>query len=171
MWVVLTVFILRWPLFFKGRFCCTQYYENPVPVKRLKFYKIQKDTDYCNIKAVMWEKKSMCLKIMTLQSFSKQRCWLFYCGNFFSRPRTASSQWKANLSVPILTARGCKRPWNLCHGELNELKQSLKKSATHTTDINIESGRKKTVNQLKVFFFVSKQKTLNNHEGDQRKST
>uniref|UniRef100_A0A3Q3X0C6 Chemokine interleukin-8-like domain-containing protein n=1 Tax=Mola mola TaxID=94237 RepID=A0A3Q3X0C6_MOLML len=38
-----------------GRFCCTQYYENPVPVKRLKFYKIQKDTDYCNIKAVIFK--------------------------------------------------------------------------------------------------------------------
>ncbi|XP_051261246.1 C-C motif chemokine 20 [Dicentrarchus labrax] len=46
-----------------GRFCCTQYHEHPVPVKVLKSYQIQKDTGFCNIKAVIFrtaKKKLLC---------------------------------------------------------------------------------------------------------------
>ncbi|XP_076600224.1 C-C motif chemokine 20 [Chaetodon auriga] len=35
--------------------CCTQYHESPVPVRLLKCYAIQDDTDYCNIKAVIFK--------------------------------------------------------------------------------------------------------------------
>nr|XP_046264127.1 C-C motif chemokine 20 [Scatophagus argus] len=38
-------------------FCCTQYQETPLPVQALKYYKIQRDTDYCNIKAVIFRTK------------------------------------------------------------------------------------------------------------------
>ncbi|XP_042353044.1 C-C motif chemokine 20 [Plectropomus leopardus] len=34
--------------------CCTQYQEHPVPVKLLKYYRIQEITDYCNIKAIIF---------------------------------------------------------------------------------------------------------------------
>ncbi|XP_041805908.1 eotaxin [Chelmon rostratus] len=35
--------------------CCTQYHESPVPVRLLKCYTIQEDTDYCNIKAIIFK--------------------------------------------------------------------------------------------------------------------
>ncbi|XP_073346543.1 C-C motif chemokine 20 [Pagrus major] len=35
--------------------CCTRYHESPIPVKRLKYYVIQEDTGYCNIKAVIFK--------------------------------------------------------------------------------------------------------------------
>uniref|UniRef100_A0A8C2X232 C-C motif chemokine n=2 Tax=Cyclopterus lumpus TaxID=8103 RepID=A0A8C2X232_CYCLU len=35
--------------------CCTQYQKNPIPVKFLKYYKIQKLTDHCNIKAIIFK--------------------------------------------------------------------------------------------------------------------
>ncbi|XP_078120074.1 C-C motif chemokine 20 [Sander vitreus] len=44
-------------------FCCTQYQENPIPVKFLKYYRIQEVTDYCNIKAIIfktWRNKLVC---------------------------------------------------------------------------------------------------------------
>ncbi|XP_070775559.1 C-C motif chemokine 19 [Enoplosus armatus] len=37
------------------KLCCTQYQENPIPVKVLKSYRIQKDTEGCNIKAVIFK--------------------------------------------------------------------------------------------------------------------
>lgn len=36
-----------------GPSCCTHYHEESVPVRMLKYYKIQDDTGYCKIKAVM----------------------------------------------------------------------------------------------------------------------
>ncbi|XP_008280481.1 C-C motif chemokine 16-like [Stegastes partitus] len=39
------------------RFCCTQYQETQVPVKMLKSYRIQDNTGYCNIKAVVFRTK------------------------------------------------------------------------------------------------------------------
>ncbi|XP_031710373.1 eotaxin-like [Anarrhichthys ocellatus] len=35
--------------------CCRQYQENLIPVKFLKCYKIQKVTDHCNIKAIIFK--------------------------------------------------------------------------------------------------------------------
>ncbi|XP_049889553.1 eotaxin [Epinephelus moara] len=35
--------------------CCTEYQENRIPVKFLKYYKIQEITDNCNIKAVIFK--------------------------------------------------------------------------------------------------------------------
>ncbi|XP_044075123.1 C-C motif chemokine 20 [Siniperca chuatsi] len=37
------------------RLCCTQYQENPIPVKVLKYYRIQEVTEDCNIKAVIFK--------------------------------------------------------------------------------------------------------------------
>ncbi|XP_068605393.1 C-C motif chemokine 20 isoform X2 [Brachionichthys hirsutus] len=34
--------------------CCTQYHESPVPKKFLKYYRVQRDTDYCNLNAVIF---------------------------------------------------------------------------------------------------------------------
>ncbi|KAM7400760.1 hypothetical protein PAMA_005107 [Pampus argenteus] len=34
--------------------CCTQYHENPIPVKLLKYYTVQEITHFCNIKAVIF---------------------------------------------------------------------------------------------------------------------
>ncbi|XP_008332070.1 C-C motif chemokine 26 [Cynoglossus semilaevis] len=36
------------------RMCCTQYNEKPIPVKFLKYYKVQEMRGYCNIKAVVF---------------------------------------------------------------------------------------------------------------------
>uniref|UniRef100_A0A8C9X719 C-C motif chemokine n=1 Tax=Sander lucioperca TaxID=283035 RepID=A0A8C9X719_SANLU len=44
-------------------FCCTQYQENPIPVKFLKYYRIQEVIDHCNIKAIIfktWRNKLVC---------------------------------------------------------------------------------------------------------------
>ncbi|XP_068557743.1 C-C motif chemokine 7-like [Cebidichthys violaceus] len=35
--------------------CCRRYQENPISVKFLKHYKIQKVTDHCNIKAIIFK--------------------------------------------------------------------------------------------------------------------
>ncbi|XP_070830174.1 C-C motif chemokine 20 [Chaetodon trifascialis] len=35
--------------------CCTRYHESPVPVRLLKYYTIQDDVDYCNIKAIIFK--------------------------------------------------------------------------------------------------------------------
>uniref|UniRef100_A0A8D0CP30 C-C motif chemokine n=1 Tax=Sander lucioperca TaxID=283035 RepID=A0A8D0CP30_SANLU len=46
-----------------GPFCCTQYQENPIPVKFLKYYRIQEVIDHCNIKAIIfktWRNKLVC---------------------------------------------------------------------------------------------------------------
>uniref|UniRef100_A0A667X5M5 Chemokine interleukin-8-like domain-containing protein n=1 Tax=Myripristis murdjan TaxID=586833 RepID=A0A667X5M5_9TELE len=37
------------------RLCCTEYNEHPIPIKMLKHYRIQKDTDICNINAVIFK--------------------------------------------------------------------------------------------------------------------
>ncbi|KAI3375003.1 hypothetical protein L3Q82_021530 [Scortum barcoo] len=39
------------------RFCCTQYQQDPVPVKALKYYRIQDIREDCNINAVMFKTK------------------------------------------------------------------------------------------------------------------
>uniref|UniRef100_A0A3B5BC07 Chemokine interleukin-8-like domain-containing protein n=1 Tax=Stegastes partitus TaxID=144197 RepID=A0A3B5BC07_9TELE len=44
-------------LMIKLKFCCTQYQETQVPVKMLKSYRIQDNTGYCNIKAVVFRTK------------------------------------------------------------------------------------------------------------------
>ncbi|XP_034744344.1 C-C motif chemokine 20 [Etheostoma cragini] len=36
-------------------FCCTQYQEHPIPVKYLKYYKVQEVTHHCNIKAIIFK--------------------------------------------------------------------------------------------------------------------
>uniref|UniRef100_A0A3P8W9E0 C-C motif chemokine n=1 Tax=Cynoglossus semilaevis TaxID=244447 RepID=A0A3P8W9E0_CYNSE len=41
-------------LFKCPRMCCTQYNEKPIPVKFLKYYKVQEMRGYCNIKAVVF---------------------------------------------------------------------------------------------------------------------
>ncbi|TWW73240.1 hypothetical protein D4764_15G0006340 [Takifugu flavidus] len=48
-----SVLVLLLALTESSYFCCTQYHENPVSVEILKFYMIQEDTGYCNIRAVM----------------------------------------------------------------------------------------------------------------------
>ncbi|XP_038550754.1 C-C motif chemokine 20-like [Micropterus salmoides] len=37
------------------RLCCTQYQDHPIPVKVLKYYRIQEVTEACNIKAVIFK--------------------------------------------------------------------------------------------------------------------
>nr|XP_020471669.1 C-C motif chemokine 16-like [Monopterus albus] len=34
--------------------CCTQYHPSPVPFKVLKYYRIQDNKQYCNIKAIIF---------------------------------------------------------------------------------------------------------------------
>uniref|UniRef100_A0A3Q3R6J0 Chemokine interleukin-8-like domain-containing protein n=1 Tax=Monopterus albus TaxID=43700 RepID=A0A3Q3R6J0_MONAL len=43
-------------LFFKEpmKSCCTQYHPSPVPFKVLKYYRIQDNKQYCNIKAIIF---------------------------------------------------------------------------------------------------------------------
>ncbi|XP_056276852.1 C-C motif chemokine 20-like [Pseudoliparis swirei] len=38
-----------------SRICCRQYQHKPIHVKFLKHYTIQKLTDYCNIKAIIFK--------------------------------------------------------------------------------------------------------------------
>ncbi|GAA6234805.1 C-C motif chemokine 20-like [Lates japonicus] len=37
-----------------AKICCTQYQENPIPIKWLKYYINQEITDFCNIKATIF---------------------------------------------------------------------------------------------------------------------
>uniref|UniRef100_A0A8C4D6D6 Chemokine interleukin-8-like domain-containing protein n=1 Tax=Dicentrarchus labrax TaxID=13489 RepID=A0A8C4D6D6_DICLA len=61
--VCVSIMVLLVALGESSKFCCTQYHEHPVPVKVLKSYQIQKDTGFCNIKAVIFrtaKKKLLC---------------------------------------------------------------------------------------------------------------
>uniref|UniRef100_A0A3B4YKN8 C-C motif chemokine n=1 Tax=Seriola lalandi dorsalis TaxID=1841481 RepID=A0A3B4YKN8_SERLL len=44
-----------WFFFCKGqvKVCCTQYNENPIPFKKLRYYVVQ-DSNFCNIKAIIF---------------------------------------------------------------------------------------------------------------------